>query len=133
MKKKTENTNYSDFPLYVFHQGRNFKAQDFLGAHKVEENKYVFRVWAPHATAVYVVGDFDGWNEENAPMIKLNDAGVWETYVEGVKIFDAYKFLIYTGDGTKLYKADPYAFHAETRPGTASKIFNSEYKWRDGN
>ena len=133
MKKKTENTNYSDFPLYVFHQGRNFKAQDFLGAHKVEGNKYVFRVWAPHATAVYVVGDFNGWNEENAPMVKLNDAGVWETYVEGVKIFDAYKFLIYTGDGTKLYKADPYAFHAETRPGTASKIFNSEYKWRDGN
>ncbi len=133
MKKKTENTNYFDFPLYVFHQGRNFKTQDFLGAHKVEENKYVFRVWAPHATAVYVVGDFNGWNEENAPMSKLNDAGVWETYVEGVKNFDAYKFLIYTGDSTKLYKADPYAFHAETRPGTASKIFNSEYKWRDGN
>ncbi|MBR4286092.1 MAG: 1,4-alpha-glucan branching protein GlgB [Clostridia bacterium] len=133
MKKKTENTNYSDFPLYVFHQGRNFKAQELLGAHRVEENKYVFRVWAPHATAVYVVGDFNGWNEGNAPMSKLNDAGVWETYVEGVKNFDAYKFLIYTRDGAKLYKADPYAFHAETRPGTASKIFNSEYKWRDGN
>ena len=132
MDKKTVNASYSEFPLYVFHQGRNFKAQDFLGAHRVEENKFVFRVWAPHAAAVYVVGDFNDWNEENAPMSKLNDAGVWEAYVDSVKNFDAYKFLIYTCDGKKLYKADPYAFHAETRPGTASKIFTSEYKWRDG-
>ena len=131
MEKKAENTSYSEFPLYVFHQGRNFKAQEFLGAHRVSEDKYVFRVWAPHAAAIYVVGDFNGWHEESSPMSKLNDAGVWEAYVDNVKDFDAYKFLIYTSDGQKLYKADPYAFHAETRPGTASKIFNSNYKWRD--
>ena len=131
MEKKAESTSYSEFPLYVFHQGRNFKAQEFLGAHRVSEDKYVFRVWAPHAAAIYVVGDFNGWNEEASPMGKLNDAGVWEAYVDNVKDFDAYKFLIYTSDGQKLYKADPYAFHAETRPGTASKIFNSNYKWRD--
>ena len=131
MEKKAENTSYSEFPLYVFHQGRNFKAQEFLGAHRVSEDKYVFRVWAPHAAAIYVVGDFNGWHEERSPMSKLNDAGVWEAYVDNVKDFDAYKFLIYTSDGQKLYKADPYAFHAETRPGTASKIFNSNYKWRD--
>ena len=131
MDKKTVDTSYSEFPLYVFHQGRNFKAQEFLGAHRVEENKFVFRVWAPHAAAIYVVGDFNGWHEESSPMSKLNDAGVWEAYVDNVKDFDAYKFLIYTSGGQKLYKADPYAFHAETRPGTASKIFNSNYKWRD--
>ena len=133
MKKRVEATDYNDFPLYVFHQGRNFKAQEFLGAHKVESEKYVFRVWAPHATAVYVIGDFNGWNEESSPMARLNDAGVWEAYVDGVCNFHAYKFLIYSSDGRKHYKADPYAIHAETRPGTASKIFESDYKWRDGN
>ena len=133
MKKKVEATEYNDFPLYVFHQGRNFKAQEFLGAHRIEPEKYVFRVWAPHATAVFVVGDFNGWNEELSPMTRLNDAGVWEAYVDGVHNFDAYKFLIYSADGRKHYKADPYAIHAETRPGTASKIFEGEYKWRDRN
>ncbi|MBQ8182317.1 MAG: 1,4-alpha-glucan branching protein GlgB [Clostridia bacterium] len=132
VKKKIEETNSSDFPLFVFHQGRNFKAQEFLGAHRVEKDRFVFRVWAPHAVAVYVVGDFNNWNEEYSPMYKLNDAGVWECYVDGVSNFDAYKFLIYSADSAKHYKADPYAFHAETRPGTASKIFCSDYKWRDG-
>ncbi len=131
MEKIVKKDNYNDFPLYVFHQGRNFKAQDFLGAHKVEEGKYVFRVWAPHASAVCVVGDFNGWNEDASPMCKLSDGGVWEAYVDGVKNFQAYKFLIYTPDGFKNYKADPYAIHAETRPGTASKIFEGNYKWRD--
>ena len=131
MKIAAKNENYNDFPLYVFHQGRNFKAQDFLGAHKVEDGKYVFRVWAPHATAVYVVGDFNGWNESASPMNKLSDGGVWEAYVDGVQNFHAYKFLVYTPDGFKNYKADPYAIHAETRPGTASKIFEGNYKWCD--
>lgn len=133
MKKKVEATDYNDFPLSVFHQGRNFKSQDFLGAHKIESEKYVFRVWAPHATAVYVIGDFNGWNEDFSPMKRLNEGGVWEAYVDGVSNFDAYKFLIYSADGRKHYKADPYAIHAETRPATASKIFESDYKWRDAN
>ena len=132
MSKREKTENYNDFPLYVFHQGKNFKAQDFLGAHKVEDGKYVFRVWAPNATSIFVVGDFNGWNEEASPMGRLNEAGVWETYIDGVKNYDAYKFLIYTSEGRKLYKADPYAKHAETRPGTASKIFEGNYKWRDG-
>ncbi len=131
MEKMVKKDNYNDFPLYVFHQGRNFKAQDFLGAHKVEEGKYVFRVWAPHAMAIYVIGDFNDWNEDASPMYKISDGGVWEAYVEGVKNFQAYKFLVYTPDGFKNYKADPYAIHAETRPGTASKIFEGNYKWRD--
>ena len=129
MKK---NNDYNDFPLYVFHQGKNFKAQEFLGAHKVEDGKYVFRVWAPNAEGIYVTGTFNDWSEDAAPMYRLNDGGVWEAYVEGVKNFDAYKFIIYTGTGRKLYKADPYAIHAETRPGTASKIFEGNYKWNDG-
>ena len=93
MKKKN---NYNDFPMYVFHQGRNFKAQEFFGAHKIEYGKYVFRVWAPNATGVFVTGTFNGWSEDCAPMSRLNDAGVWEAFVEGVQNFDAYKFIIHT-------------------------------------
>lgn len=129
---KNEARDYNDFPLYVFHQGKNFKSQDFLGAHKIEGDCYVFRVWAPNAVSVFVTGTFNGWSETAAPMKKLNDGGVWEAYVDGVSNFDSYKFLIYAKDGRRLYKADPYARHAETRPGTASKIFESNYKWRDG-
>ena len=128
MKKKND---YNDFPLYVFHQGKNFKAQEFLGAHKVENGKYVFRVWAPNAKSIFVTGAFNDWSEDAAPMYRLNDGGVWEAYVDGVKNYDSYKFIIYTETGRKLYKADPYAIHAETRPGTASKIFEGNYKWGD--
>ncbi|MGN1315833.1 MAG: 1,4-alpha-glucan branching protein GlgB [Acutalibacteraceae bacterium] len=117
--------------MYIFHQGKNFKAQEFFGAHKIEDGKYVFRVWAPNATSVFVTGTFNGWSEDCAPMHRLNDAGVWEAFVEGVKNFDAYKFIIHTQTGRKLYKADPYAIHAETRPGTASKIYEGDYKWND--
>lgn len=129
--KKKDKQDYNEFPIYVFHQGKNFKAQDFFGAHKIDEKSYVFRVWAPHAESVCIVGDFNGWAEDATPMKKLNDGGVWEGFAEGVNNFDAYKFLVYTKNGRRLYKADPYARHAETRPGTASKIFESDYTWRD--
>ena len=129
--KKEKINDYNDFPLYVFHQGKNFKAQEFLGAHKVEDGKYVFRVWAPNAEAVFVTGAFNDWSEDSSPMYRLNDGGVWEAYIDGVKNFDAYKYIIYTRTCRKLYKADPYAIHAETRPGTASKIFEGNYKWND--
>ena len=78
------------------------------------------------------MGDLNGWDENACGLYRLNDGGVWEGYAEGVKNFDSYKFLIHGSDGFKHYKADPYAIHAETRPGTASKIFEGSYKWRDG-
>ncbi len=132
LSKKSEKKNYNDFPLHVFHEGKNFKAQEFLGAHQVEDGKFVFRVWAPNAKSVFLIGDFNGWDENISPMTKLNSGGVWEIYQDGVKNFDSYKFLIHGADGFRHYKADPYAIHAETRPGTASKIFIGNYKWRDG-
>ncbi len=131
MRSKKFDDGYNDFPLYVFHQGRNFKAQEFLGAHKVEDGKYVFRVWAPNASAVFVTGTFNDWAEDTIPMTRLNEGGVWEAYADGVKNYDSYKYLIYTPEGRRNFKADPYAIHAETRPGTASKIFEGNYQWRD--
>ncbi len=122
---KTENV-----PLYLFHEGTNAKAYEYLGSHS-EGGSAVFRVWAPNAQWVGVAGDFNGWQAGNAPMQKISD-GVWECRVEGAKRYDAYKYLITAPDGHSFYKADPYAFHCETRPGTASKFYDlPEFQWSD--
>ena len=136
MGKKTltagKNTPMS--ALEAFLKGEATRAQDYLGAHAGQRDGtegYVFRVWAPHATAVSVMGDFNQWNEEANPMTAL-DGGVWEGFVPGLKRYDAYKYAVHTRDGRVLAKSDPYAFHAETRPGTASKIYDLEgYQWGD--
>lgn len=118
---------------YLFHQGTNYKAYEYLGAHFVKRGKkegVVFRVWSPSAKSVSVVGDFNGWDKSANPMI--NDDGVFETFVEGLKMYDNYKFCVVSDKGEVL-KADPYAFHAETTPETASKIYDLDgYKWDDG-
>ncbi len=117
-------------PLYLFHQGTNAKAYEFLGAHE-SENGVCFRVWAPNARWVGVAGDFNGWQAECAPMEKIS-GGVWECTAENVKKFDAYKFVIVTPDGRRIYKSDPYAFHAQTRPETASKYYGElDFEWTD--
>ncbi|MCR5523511.1 MAG: 1,4-alpha-glucan branching protein GlgB [Clostridia bacterium] len=121
----------TNLPLYLFHEGTNAKAYEYLGSHPCGGNSAVFRVWAPAARQVFVAGDFNNWQADCAPMKKISD-GVWECVVEGVKQYDAYKYLIITGDGRSFFKADPYAFHAETRPGTASKYYESiDFSWSD--
>ncbi len=124
--------NPNDVPVYLFHQGNNAKAYDFLGAHRVDADRVVFRVWAPNAQAVSVVGDFNGWNNDANHMYRLSDGSIWECFIENIKQFDAYKFCITARDGRRIFKADPYAFHAETRPETASKFYDiSGYEWKD--
>lgn len=125
----------ADFPLYVFHQGKNFRAYDFFGAHPFTEGGkkgFVFRVWAPHAEEVSVVGDFNSWDPAAHPMQRLQDGESFEIAIAGIKNFTAYKYCIKAKDGRFLYKADPYAFHAETPSKTASKTFDlSKFKWSD--
>jgi len=126
-------TNPNDFPLYLFYQGKNYEAYKFFGVHSYKKGRnriFVFRVWAPNAVSVSVVGDFNEWNRNAAPMNLIAD-GVWEAEIPGLAQFDAYKFSIETKDGRFIMKADPYASHFETRPGTASKIFESSFKWSD--
>ncbi len=134
-KAKKTNINNSDLPLYLFHQGTNYRTYDFLGAHHSVKNGkkgYVFRTWAPKAEKVSVVGDFNGWDSNKNVMARISDGGVFETFVTGIKKFYAYKFAI-TSNGKTILKADPYAFHAETPPKTASKIYNlDKYEWKDG-
>ena len=120
----------TDVPLHLFHHGENFQTYKLMGAHSATVNKkkgYVFRVWAPHAESVSVVGTFNGWNENAHVMQRLIDGQTFETFIEGVKQFDSYKFCIKTYDGRTFYKADPYAFHTETpsaQTSNASKIYN---------
>lgn len=120
--------------LEVFHTGDSVRAYDFLGAHLVnrnDKNGVVFRVWAPTARSVSVAGDFNNWNNEANYMYNIG-YGVWEVFVEGVKEFCTYKYCIESEYGDKLMKADPYAFHAQTRPGQASVVYDIEsYSWND--
>ena len=125
----------SDFPLYIFHHGKNYKAYEFFGAHpeKREKNKgFVFRVWAPHAETVSVVGDFNDWNPASHVMERLSDGESFELFIPRLKNYTIYKYCIQTKDGRFLYKADPYAFHAETPSKTASKTYDlNGFRWSD--
>ena len=127
----TENPN--DFPLYLFYQGKNSESYKFFGVHAIEEDgvkKHRFRVWAPNAVSISVVGDFNNWKRDSHPMHTIAD-GVWETVIENLAQFDAYKYSIETRSGELLMKSDPYANHFETRPANASKIYESSYTWHD--
>ncbi len=121
-------------PLYLFHQGTNYNAYEYLGAHftHVGENiAVVFRTWAPNADSVSVVGDFNSWDKNKNVMTKISSNGVFETVIIGLKEFDAYKFAI-THNSKTILKADPYAYHAETTPKTASKIYDIDgFTWTD--
>ncbi|MBO7345154.1 MAG: 1,4-alpha-glucan branching protein GlgB [Clostridia bacterium] len=134
-KVKQPTQKQGDLPLYLFHQGTNFCAHKYLGAHFAEQNNskgVVFRVWAPNADSVSVVGDFNGWNTSANVMKRISDAGVYELFIQGVKNLDRYKFAVTHKDKTVL-KADPYAFFAEKPPKTASIVyFDDGYAWGDG-
>ena len=120
---------------YLFHEGTAISAYEFMGAHATTRDGvsgYMFRVWAPRALAVSVVGDFNFWDVNAHPMEKITN-GIWECFLPGGQPYDAYKFAVTGADGVLRYKADPYAFHAETRPGTSSKLYTIDgYQWGDG-
>ena len=135
-KKQTEGTVFiSEADQYLFAQGTHYDIYKKLGAHPSVENGKkgtFFGVWAPNAASVHVIGTFNGWNEEAAPMTKLGPGGIWTAFLPGVGTGELYKFLITTPSGEKLYKADPFANSAEMRPGTASRTVDiSGYKWTD--
>ena len=116
---------------YLFHEGNNHRADLFLGAH-FEGDTTVFRVWAPHAKAVSVVGNFNAWEIGATPMQVVTPNGIWETHIPNLQPFDTYKFAVCGQDERCILKADPFAYHAETRPDTASKLYSLDgYAWGD--
>ncbi|GAB1475399.1 1,4-alpha-glucan branching protein GlgB [Bacillota bacterium] len=123
-------------PIYLFHQGTAKRAYEFLGAHpcKVEgQDGYVFRLWAPEAKNVFLTGEFNNWDPVKTPMKKITEQGIWELFYPHLKQFDLYKYTVEDQFGKLHSKADPYGFHMETRPATASRVYDiSGYFWNDG-
>ena len=121
--------------ILQFHQGTNPHSYRMLGAHILTLNDVSgvnFGVWAPNATLVSVVGDFNQWDMNANPMNNVENSGLWETFVPDVSNQQLYKYAIRTDKGEILYKSDPYAFSSELRPRTASVVSDlSGFRWRD--
>ena len=139
MSKTNKNDfNQDNLATYYFHQGTSNRAYEYLGAHFEEKDGQkgvMFRVWAPNADSVSVVGSFNNWDDNAHIMDKCEDSEIFSKFIEGVSEFDAYKYCITpknTSEGEKLYRADPYAFHNETRPDNASKVYDiNGFNWTD--
>ena len=121
--------------VFLFNQGTYYHSYEFLGCHYGTVDGVdgaFFRVWAPRAKSVCVVGDFNNWTENINKCKKIDTSGVWETFVPNTKKYDKYKYQILTTKNKKLLKADPYAFYQETNGKTASMVYNFEnYNWGD--
>ncbi len=131
MRTGRKNRDNNDLAPYLFHEGTNYRAYRYLGAHFCEDG-VCFRVWAPRAQMVSVVGDFNGWDHEACPMKRVTEQGVWEIVLQGLNEYDSYKYAIVRPDGTLVMKADPFGFHMETRPANASKLYRIDgYEWHD--
>ena len=130
-------SNFTEMDCYLFGQATHYDIYRKMGAHVMTENGesgVCFDVWAPHADRVYVIGEFNGWNETSHEMhrVEPDTMGVYELFVPGVKLGCMYKYLIIAKDGRHLYKADPYANYAQLRPETASIVTDiSHFKWTD--
>ena len=136
MAKKEKPTVFiSQDDQYLFAQGTHYDIYEKLGAHPSCEDGVdgmFFAVWAPNAKQVYVIGEFNDWNESETPMKRIGPGGIHSVFVPGVGTGVLYKYLIITQAGEKLYKADPFANSAELRPGTASKTADlSKFRWTD--
>ncbi len=127
----------SDFDLHLIAEGTHYRVYEKLGAHMGSQDDVkgtFFRVWAPNARRVSIVGDFNGWNRDTTPMQMHPDSGIWDCFVPGVGTGDLYKYFVESRiNGYSMEKADPFGFAAEIRPQTASKVWDlSQYEWNDG-
>ena len=135
MKRYQDVTMTGQVDQYLFGIGQHFEVYERFGAHLTEKDGMegvCFSVWAPAAKSVSVVGTFNGWREAAGCMERLGASGIYELFVPGAIEGDLYKYCIHTRTGEVLYKADPYAFESEVRPGNASRVAGIEdYRWRD--
>lgn len=126
-------TEFTDLDLYYMNAGEHTTLYEKMGAHIIKErNKIIgtqFRVYAPNAREVFLVGNFNEWQRSHSMEREID--GVFQLYVDGLKSLEDYKYLIITHDGREIYKADPYAFFSQVRPDTASTTYNSRYKFKD--
>jgi 1,4-alpha-glucan branching enzyme len=121
--------------LHLFNEGSHLRLYEKLGSHpgSVDGTEGThFAVWAPNAEGVGVIGDFNGWSGRGHEMRSVGNSGIWQVFVPGVGPGARYKYRIRPrGGGSSLEKADPFAFHAETPPHTASSVWSLDYEWMD--
>lgn len=126
----------TDFDCHLFAEGNHYEIYEKMGAHKDVVNGVSgvrFVLWAPHARAVSVVGDFNMWDGRLHLMMLQGPSGIYELFIPGVEEGAVYKYQILTRAGELLYKTDPYGNYAEVRPGNASRVFDlNRYQWKDG-
>ena len=130
--------NYSLFDeeeIRNFKDGTNYNLYKFFGSHRLkvlDKDGYYFAVWAPNATYISVVGDFNKWDTGAHPLfVRLDQSGIWEGFIPGIGEFENYKYYIVGYEGVQLYKGDPFARHWELRPATSSKTKSIQYEWND--
>src|SRR5262245_36979445 len=125
----------SDHDLYLFNEGSHIRLYDRLGAHMRNTDGVDganFAVWAPDAEKVYVMGGFNGWKKEGVELREQGSSGIWEGFIPHIRQGEPYKYHVVSRyHGRKVDKADPFAFHAETPPRTASIVWDLNYEWRD--
>ena len=127
----------NELDRYLFHEGKLKEAWRHFGAHLVKDAAGVvqgvtFSVYAPHAQIVSVVGDFNGWDSRTHVMEKTDPSGIYSSFIPGLTEYSRYKYVIVTPSGETLFKADPFAFYADIRPETSSKVMDlSGYVWHD--
>lgn len=130
-------TLFTDFDIHLFRSGKHFKLYEKLGAHpasfKGQEGTY-FAVWAPNATEISVIGNFNFWkNGEHKLFPRWDESGIWEGFFPGIYAGEIYKYAIQSNTGEYLEKADPFAAFSEVAPKTASVVWKASYKWKDSN
>jgi 1,4-alpha-glucan branching enzyme len=126
---------YTDEDISNFQNGTLYNGYHFFGSHQLKVLNtigFYFAVWAPNATQVSVVGEFNNWNKQAHPLfVRLDKSGIWEGFIPNIKIGEAYKYYIKGFKGVEIFKADPYANYAQLRPATASLTYDDNYKWKD--
>ena len=128
-------SRFTDEDIQNFQRGTHYRLYDLFGSHEVEvlgTKGYYFSVWAPNATYVSVIGNFNDWNTESHPLfVRLERSGIWEGFIPALAKGEVYKYHIHGYKGKKLDKGDPYGNFWEKRPKTATITWNLDYKWAD--
>lgn len=121
----------SDLDVFFFNEGTHRRLAEHLGAHPCGEGT-AFGVWAPAASAVGVIGDWNHWSGDGDPLAPRGSSGIWEGVVGGAVCGQVYKYAVTSSDGRRFEKADPIASFCEVPPRTGSVIWDLSYEWGDG-
>jgi 1,4-alpha-glucan branching enzyme len=135
MSQVINHSLFTDFDIQLFRSGTHYRMYEKMGSHPIEvdgQQGTQFAVWAPNAQYVSVIGDFNGWNNQEHPLSsRWDSSGIWEGFIPDIGKGTLYKYSIQTKNGNYIVKGDPYARHWEIPPKTASVVWDLDYEWKD--